>query len=334
MNDFPPPGAPGCRVPLKFLSRALDRNLLAHAYLLAGPQSETHGRILSCLLLCHSPLHRDDILVPCGSCTGCRKAQKGVHPDFIVVEPDGTMIKVNQIRELHKNLSYPPLEWKRKVCLILKAHRMNLEAENALLKTLEEPPDRTHIILATHSTMELLPTVISRCQLVRCPPLSPENMRDMIPEESGNQKLFFYVSGGDYDIIQALDTQKVLEIRDGILELKRLRHPLPAVFRLADAISADRETSLLFIQIQKTIIRDIMVMTHDNTRIKTDNLINSDAKDLLQRIAGNFSFRDLDTLSSHLYAAETLIERNINLNLLVLGLLLRWLNPGLCTSNA
>ncbi len=329
-------------VPLRFLSRAMDKGLLAHAYLLAGPRAEAHGRTVSRLLLCHSPIQDGEVLVPCQQCDGCRKVDKAIHPDFHLVEPDGAMIKVDQVRSLHKDLSFPPLEWKRRVCLILEAHRMNQEAANALLKTLEEPPDHTYLILTTHSTKGLLPTVISRCQLVRCPPLSPERMRSMLPGEDGHKRLFFYVAAGDLDRARALEPEKVLELRHRVLELKTLEHPIPAVFRLADVISADRETTLLFVQIMKTIVRDLMVIIQagvagdssigysgepesEGKGKWTDTLVNSDMQDFLPGIAKKIVFEDLDRLSDRLYAAEILIERNINLTLLVLGLLLKWL---------
>jgi len=100
---------------------------------------------------------------PCDRCSSCNKIEHGVHPDLRIVEPDGGVIKVEQIRELEEFLTLTPYEGRKKVALIDDADRMNTFAANAFLKTLEEPPEDSIIILIS-SREEMLPdTIRSRC---------------------------------------------------------------------------------------------------------------------------------------------------------------------------
>ena len=117
-----------------------------------------------------SPVIRTD--EPCGACPACRKIMSGNHPDVIHVKPTGAIIKIAQVRSLCEALSMKPYEAKMRVVIVTDAHTMNPSAGNALLKMLEEPPDRTILILTAPQRVDLLPTIVSRCQPVRFNPIT------------------------------------------------------------------------------------------------------------------------------------------------------------------
>jgi DNA polymerase III subunit delta' len=102
----------------------------------------------------------------CGGCNACRRARSARHPDVIEVEPAGTFVVVDQVEEMMKEAFTSPFEAERKVIIVTEADRMNEPAANKLLKTLEEPPARTHFVLLSEAPDELLPTVRSRCQRI------------------------------------------------------------------------------------------------------------------------------------------------------------------------
>lgn len=136
-----------------------------HAYLLVGPDMElgtTFAKNLAAAILCEA--HGDDA---CGACRSCQRVDAATHSDLTVVAPDGEgatrLIKIEKVREMIRGVALFPLEGERKVVLILEAHRMNQEAQNALLKTLEEPPDSAMFVLVAATANGLLPTVRSRC---------------------------------------------------------------------------------------------------------------------------------------------------------------------------
>ena len=108
----------------------------------------------------------------CDHCTSCKKIGHALHPDVLLIEPEGQTIKVDQVRQLQKELAYRPYEGKRRVCILTAADRMAPHIPNTLLKTLEEPPLHTVIILLANNSRFILPTILSRCQPVRFNPLS------------------------------------------------------------------------------------------------------------------------------------------------------------------
>ena len=127
------------------------------------------------------------ITSPCGKCRTCRKINAERHPDVIFVRPEKGIIKISQVRDLCHMLSMKPYEARQRVVIISEAHAMNLEAGNALLKLLEEPPERTLLILTAPHSRNMLPTIISRCQHVRFKPISEKTLRSLLIDEYGIQ---------------------------------------------------------------------------------------------------------------------------------------------------
>ncbi len=122
---------------------------------------------------------------PCGSCSACRRVAAGQHPDFKVWEAEGRDVKVEQARALRSATQMRPFEGAVQVHLIPEAERMNEEASNALLKTLEEPTPRAVLILLATAPSLLLPTIRSRCRTLRFPPLGEAAIRERLSAEDG-----------------------------------------------------------------------------------------------------------------------------------------------------
>lgn len=148
--------------------------------------------LLSCLILAGSPgLGKTDFAreiaaqilcensskyeKACGFCSSCQMITKGLHPDFYWVLPEKKEIKVDQIRNLQKNLILAPMIGESKVAIIEKAHLMNTEAQNCFLKTLEEPKGKSLLILIADNPKLLLKTIISRCSVLKFYPPSSQN---------------------------------------------------------------------------------------------------------------------------------------------------------------
>jgi DNA polymerase-3 subunit delta' len=150
------------------LARMLASRRLPHALLFAGPAGSgkrTAARRLAMRLSCAHPRGAE----PCGACEPCHKIEAGLHPDVLVLRPEGRgeQIKIEKIRELSARLAYPPHEGEARVVVLEDAHELNENAANAFLKTLEEPPPRTHFLLLTAAPEQLPQTILSRCQRVQ-----------------------------------------------------------------------------------------------------------------------------------------------------------------------
>ena len=154
------------------LQRAAAQQRVAGAYLLAGPPGvgkRTLAAAFAARLLCAAPVSDD----ACGTCPHCTRVASGTHPDLRVVarEPERRDIRIEQTRELGRWLALRPLMAERKVAIVDGAEYLNEHGQNALLKTLEEPPGSSILLLTTSAPASLLPTVRSRCQRVRLDPL-------------------------------------------------------------------------------------------------------------------------------------------------------------------
>jgi DNA polymerase III subunit delta' len=164
------------------LTRALEQRRLPHALLFAGPAGV--GKGLAAIELAKSVLCAKAKLLACGRCPSCHRVDALTHADLnIVTVPEGkSEIPVEGIRALSARLAESPLEGTRKVAIIDPADRMSPEGQNGFLKTLEEPPADTTIILVAENTDALLPTVRSRCRRITFVPLAQDAVEAFLKE--------------------------------------------------------------------------------------------------------------------------------------------------------
>jgi DNA polymerase-3 subunit delta' len=229
------------------LRAALRRGRLHHAYLLGGPEGVGKGtaaRLLAQAANCEGSASGegscDD---PCGQCGPCRKIDRGTHPDVYLLNQERVMAKagrweprggrtpsreivVDQVRDLvDHRLSMRRFEGRRRVVVIDPAEAMNVQAQNALLKTLEEPPDATTLVLVSSSPDALLPTIKSRCLRVSFAPL-PESMIRARLEAAGHPaeaaRLAAALAGGSLSRALALDAEALAERRAALEEAASL----------------------------------------------------------------------------------------------------------------
>src|SRR3989442_1857183 len=117
----------------------------------------------------------------CGQCAACTRIARGVHPDVVIVEPgESGAIKIDQVRDVVERANYRPFEGRRRVVIVDEADALVVPAQNALLKTLEEPPPSSMFILVTARPDVLLPTVRSRCPQLRFRPLAADDIATVL----------------------------------------------------------------------------------------------------------------------------------------------------------
>lgn len=148
----------------KLLENTVRSNNVLHSYLFFGTEGigkKVFAKEFSKMILCNSKDEK-----PCNKCKSCIEFDSNNNPDFFVIEPDGSSIKIEQIRQMQKSILEKPIESNKKVYIINDAETMTKEAQNCMLKTLEEPQDFIVIILIASNENNILPTVKSRCTKV------------------------------------------------------------------------------------------------------------------------------------------------------------------------
>lgn len=197
---------------VRTLKNALSIGKIAHAYLFAGPRGTgktSLARLFAKALNCEEGLGHQ-----CGHCSNCLSIAEGTHPDVIEVDAASNN-GVDQVRELIEGVRYSPLKGRYKVYIIDEVHMMSTGAFNALLKTIEEPPENVIFILCTTEPFKVLPTILSRCQRFDFSKLSETEMGDKLREilskenvtyeENGLKEIISLADGGMRDALSILD---------------------------------------------------------------------------------------------------------------------------------
>src|SRR5918995_2067430 len=217
----------GHRPLLELLARATARDTLPPSLLFAGPEGV--GKRLTALALaealnCERPIASTDAHDACGECSACKRIARGVHADVLVVEPgDSGSIKIEQVRDVIDRAGYRPFEGRRRVVIVDQADALGANAQDAILKTLEEPPPASVFVLITDRPDMLLPTVRSRCQRLRFGPLSPAEVAAVLVRDHAMSATEAHAAaaaaGGSIGRAMDGNAEDVLEARDAAARL-------------------------------------------------------------------------------------------------------------------
>lgn len=160
-------------------TKLIKNGQLQHAYIFEGVAGSGKYEMAKWLAKALNCLDRTEEGVPCNSCNQCTRIEHEEHPDVTMVEPDGLSIKVDQVRAIKEEFSKSGMESRRKVLIIKEMDKMTPSAANSLLKFIEEPEGEITILLLTTEVQQLLPTIISRCQILH---FHVRNIEDRIEE--------------------------------------------------------------------------------------------------------------------------------------------------------
>ena len=261
------------------LREAVAKNKVGHAYLFRGPDGVGKKRAaltLAAYLNCASPLEDD----ACGHCASCRKYNSSNHPDLIHIAPEGAAIKIGQIRQLKHQLAFPPLEAAVRVIILEDIHTMRREAANSLLKTLEEPAPNNLLILTADQAGDILPTIISRCQVIPFGPLDYEDMAQVLIRENGLEKAqaltLASVAEGSLGRAKLLLEEDLLAFRQEVVEQLLLMQngqaeTIAQVFLLSEKAAALKENTYEFLALLRLWYRDLILVAAGAPESSTAN---------------------------------------------------------------
>lgn len=299
------------------LRAAAANHRVGSAYLFFGEPGigkRTLATLWARLLQCASPTG-EPALEPCGACRSCRQHAAGTHPDWSVLEPeDASVVTIDQVRRLHERLPYQPLTSSRRVVLIPEAARLSLEASNALLKVLEEPPTHVVFLLATAQRDRILPTILSRCQAVRCASPPPEAIVAHLTEGLGVPAADArrFVSQAQGRIGSAIDLATNRDAAalsfDDVGAPDTIGAP-PRLLEVAERVGKDQEALRALLAWLSLWLRDVLAwqLSHDPGRLLHEHRLAD-----VQWWAGRLTAEDVLDAAAGVHALWLALARNLN----------------------
>ncbi|MEX0830727.1 MAG: DNA polymerase III subunit delta' [Nitrospirales bacterium] len=314
----------GHQRPIKWLQTAVKTNHLGHAYLFHGEPAigkRYTAMALTQLLHCEHPLV-DSTPDACGTCRSCHQVEQAIHPDCLIIQPEDTQksspkIKIDQIRAIEHLAIYRPLIGSHKVCLIDDADTMTTEAANALLKTLEDPPDHCLFLLVSSRPEHLLPTVRSRCIALRFSPLPvsliDECLKNQRSLEAGDAKLLSTFSEGRLGQALHLDPEELkVKLRQyWALLFGEHRTSIAQVFDISESLVKSNQVPEAIYWFQQGL-RDVLLLALDESNAP---MLYRDQEPALRRLAQQMTASAIIELAQELNQLERGQQRNLNMQI-------------------
>ncbi|HBR55982.1 MAG TPA: DNA polymerase III subunit delta' [Blastocatellia bacterium] len=306
-----------------------------NALLFAGPDGV--GKKLFALQLAKSFLCREaNDFALCGQCSVCSRIERfsipdaadktkdefkqvffSEHPDVGMVAAYNRNILIDAVRDLEREANFRPFEADFRFFIIDDADKMGDAAANALLKTLEEPPAASHIVLITSRPESLLPTIRSRCQTIRFAPLSPAEIAEFLSRDgihSEGSALAARISGGSIGRAISLDLEKFIALREAMLKIMEnalFRTDFAALLQAAEAMndakgSDDFEQSL---EILETLVRDVWLVRN---HAEAEMVSNFDLIDSLKHLASEVGSQRLAYWLAEIEKLRQSLAVNVN----------------------
>ncbi len=310
------------------LQQHVAHQTLRHAYLLTGPAGvgrRTMALRLTQAINCQSQTMSG---VPCRACRTCKQIEAGQNIDLMVIqaESEGGTLKVEQVREVQKFLSLKPYQSPYKTVIFLRFQEANVNAQNALLKTLEEAPSYGILLLTADNAEQLLPTIVSRCEILRLRPLAVDAVEAFLlarGQDADQARLLAHLSGGrpGYALRLAGD-KKALDFR--VEKLDDLTRLLAAKrrerFSYAEKLVKDKDVLRQTLLIWLAYWRDVLLKTSGAQAALT----NADRADEIDSLAGRVDLPLARRVTADLENAIERLEKNVNARLLAEVTLMDW----------
>jgi DNA polymerase-3 subunit delta' len=267
------------------LARSIRAGRLPPALLLTGPDGV--GKRALALAAARALVCETGRGDPCETCSACSRAARGLHPDVFLIEPETATIKIEQVRDMAREVLALPFEGRARGFVVDEAHVMTEQASNALLKSLEEPPATSHVFLVTASPQALLPTIRSRCQTLRFGPLPSALLESYLRERAGlspeEARLRAALSGGSIGSALAFDSEAYRTSRNDLLALLERAGRDGALERMEAAQRlADVEDPALALTTLRALLRDALLL---RSGAAPGSLLNADVEARLLAVA-------------------------------------------------
>ncbi|MFA5287088.1 MAG: DNA polymerase III subunit delta' [Candidatus Omnitrophota bacterium] len=297
---------------LEILKAYMDGGRLEGGYLFSGPASV--GKKMMAKMLSQALNCAENNSQACGLCPSCLKIQGDSHPDVHIISNGQAQLKIEDVRQLQKEINLRAYEGRYKVFIIDNAHTLTPEAANCLLKVLEEPPKFSLIILITDKPGLLFKTILSRCKIVKFHAAKREELNKTLSRDYGLDINFAhflsYFSEGRLGEALRLKDSEILNQKNSIID----KFIMPSSSGAEGIEVEDRQDFCSMLNILSAWFRDMYFV---KSGMPDSELINFDRRTDLLKIVNRFTYSDLDRIISAISNTILCLERNINTKLLL-----------------
>ena len=301
---------------VSMLRQHIARGTARHAYLITGPRAvgrRTLALRFAQALNCSAPSAPG---IPCGQCGDCRRIEALKHPDLNIIEAEseGGVLKVDQVRELRRIITLKPFQADYRVAMLLRFQEANDAAANALLKTLEEAPAYAVLILTAESSEGLLPTIVSRCEVLRLHTVPLEAVRRLLEDRGASvdqARLLSHISGGcPGEALRLLGDQDALMLRQERLNelLSLIRGTRAQRFAYAERLGRDKAGMRTVLVLWLSFWRDVLWRAGG----ATTPISNIDHQKEIDALADTLSLGAAHKLVADLDLGLRRLEANVN----------------------
>lgn len=302
------------------LIKNVRQGISQHAYIFDGERGA--GSFQGALLFANALVCAKREVAPCGVCTSCILAKAGNHPDISIIAPekDKKNILVDRIREILKDAAKKPYEASKKVYIVAYGDEMNEQAQNAFLKLLEEPPEYAVFVILAENIAALLPTVRSRCEIIKFPPVSEEKIKQILeknyPDIKNADFLARYALGNIEKAKKLAEDEGFMPLRSGAFELlpKLLTEDLAHSYDVAEFIELNKEDAETVLRLWLDFLRDTMLIQNEGEKYA----VNRDFIDKLISMANRTDEIKIISAMTEIKKAQEMLKRYVNLRTAVL----------------
>lgn len=306
---------------LSHFRKAIEYGKISHAYILNGEKGmgkKTLAKAFAQTLLCE-----EGGVVPCGKCHSCIQAATDNNPDIIYIEPDKpTTLSIDHIRgTLVNDIDLKPYSYKYKVYIINDAQLMNIAAQNAILKTIEEPPDYAVILLLTTNASGFLQTVLSRCVKLDMQPLKKDMVKKYLMEKvkvvDYQAEVAVSFAGGNLGKAKELSTSAEFSgMLEEVVSLLKYIKDMQS-YEVVAAVKRATDYKFLFedyIDLMMIWFRDVLIYKASQN---VNDLIFKSEISTIKKYAENTSYNGIESILQAMDKAKVRLKANVNFDIAI-----------------
>ena len=318
-----------------FLQKSIANGRLRHAYLITGPPQVGKMTLALALAMTLNCTAEPPEARPCGESRSCRKTRSGNHPDILYAEHDENTgaLRIETIRNMNRLIMLKPFEARYRIAIFEDFQMARADGQDALLKTLEEPPPHAILLVLARTTENIMPTIVSRCQQIPLRPIPMQAVRQAllnVGADEAQAELLARLSGGRLGwALDVLADETLLEERAAALDRfeEMLNSNLAQRFALAEALAKDyqhgregREAVMRLLELWQSYWRDLLLLKHGDAAPR----VNIDRNVALEHLGYQL---DAEGVQQGIMATRELIGKlsfNLNVRLALEAMFLRW----------